>query len=73
MPLYDVNCPCCNETEEVMLKVNEEIPECPKCKVERVKVCNCTHFKLMYNNKTDICAWSDQGYASSQYYRHVNK
>lgn len=73
MPLYDVYCDnCSEEIEDVLMEVNEDKIICPDCGSEMKKKCNCSHFKLVYNNKTDICAWSDQNYETSQYWREVN-
>jgi len=72
MPLYDTICPVCNVIEEdLFLKMNERVPVCPTCGKERHKICNCKHFKLVYNNKTDICAWGNENYNSTQRYRYV--
>ena len=72
VPLYDIICNTCEKVEEMMLMVNDEIPECPDCRSKRERLCNCSHFKLVYNNKTDICSWGDQGYSSSQYHRYTD-
>jgi len=71
MPVYDLKCSQCETEEEMMLKMDEDIPVCPVCGDKRTKVCNCSHFKLIYNNKMDSCSWGNEGYASSQYYRNV--
>lgn len=71
MPLYDLKCPNCEDiVKDVMLKINEEIPDCLSCGDKMTKICNCNHFKLVYNNKTDICAWGSENYNTSQYHRY---
>jgi putative FmdB family regulatory protein len=73
MPIYDVYCKNCNITKEVLLKVDEPIPNCSECGEVLTKVCNCHSFKLVYNPKTDICAWGNENYATTQRYRHISK
>lgn len=36
MPLYDMYCASCNHKQEIILKLDEETPPCPKCG-ERMK------------------------------------
>lgn len=73
MPLYDVYCENCKtEIDDVFLDFDEDLT-CPECGELMRKKCNCSHFKLIYNNKTDICAWGDNNYETSQYWREVNK
>jgi hypothetical protein len=31
------------------------------------------NFKLIYNNKKDVCAWSDNNYETSQYWSKVKE
>ncbi len=74
MPIFDLKCKNCEDLEEdVILGINERIPDCPSCGDKRVKLCNCSHFKLVYDNKTDICSWGNEGYATSQYHRHTKQ
>jgi hypothetical protein len=73
MPLYDVYCEKCNtELNDLLLNFDENLI-CPNCNNKMKKKCNCSHFKLVYNNKTDICAWGDNNYETSQYWREINK
>ena len=74
MPLYDLYCTCCDARQiDIFLKVNENLPECSKCGGKMARICGCKSFKLIYDNKKDSCAWGNEGYASSQYYREFNK
>jgi len=73
MPIHDCKCVECNKIEEVIIGINDDVPVCPKCGSERTKLCNCSHFELKYNPKTDICSWGNEGYAATQRYRYVNK
>ena len=71
MPIYDCYCPeCDNIKEDIILKINEECPKCSKCKTQMKRICNCTSFKLIYNNKTDMCDWNGN---RSQYWDEYNK
>lgn len=69
MPIYDVKCDNCNYEEEQFLKINENPKNCPKCNNKMEKLCTCKTFKLIYNNKKDICGWSSENYDNSQYNR----
>jgi hypothetical protein len=31
------------------------------------------NYKLIYNNKTDMCSWGIDGYASSQYWKNIKE
>jgi len=73
MPVYDLRCKTCNDIEERILGIEDEIPKCEKCGSKRERMCNCTHFELKYNSKTDMCSWGNEGYATTQRYRHVRK
>jgi len=74
MPLYDIKCIKCNKIEEdVFLGMSEDPQPCTQCGEDRERLCNCKSFKLVYNNKTDICSWGNEGYSSSQYYRYTDK
>lgn len=68
--IYDVECKNCGNIEEVFC---EEIPNCPICGRKRRRIFTTMNFKLIYNNKKDICGWNDSGYASSQYWSRVKQ
>lgn len=74
--LTDVKCPKCNKIYEDKIIFDEEkdIVICPVCgtKCEIVKSYNSS-FRLKYDNKKDVCAWSNENYASSQYYKEYDK
>lgn len=73
MPIYDYKCKDCGLVKmDIYLKINDYYDKKCFCGGDMERVCNCSHFKLKYNNKTDKCAWSDQNYESSQYYRYTN-
>lgn len=73
MPLYDVKCnKCGKELEDVWLKMNEKPSNC-ECGGEMVRMCNCSHFKLLYDNKKDTVGWGYDGYASSRYWADNKK
>ena len=67
MPIYDFECKECNKMEEVLCGVDDGFI-CPSCLKPMKKLCNCTHFKLTYNNKTDVCDWEGN---SSNYWNDV--
>ena len=65
-PLYDFTCVCGNEIE-VLCKMDEGVV-CSKCLKPMKRVCNCRHFKLVYDNKRHVCDWSGN---SSNYWNDV--
>jgi len=71
-PIYDAECIECGKIEEdLWLKMDEEPTEC-SCGGKRKKHVG-GRFKLVYNNKKDLCTWGDDGYSSSQYWRLVKE
>ena len=73
MPIYDLYCPvsaCGYEIQDRILNVDEDNGECPECGEGLKRFCGCKSFKLVYNNKTDICDWEGN---TTQYYRHYNE
>lgn len=74
MPLYDTECVGCKKIYiDVWLKMDETPPLCEDCGQETVRLCNCSHFKLLYDPKKDTVGWSWDGYASTQYWSQVKK
>ena len=73
MPLYDYYCKICGSEElDIMCKVNEGVI-CKTCIKPMVRKCNCTHFKLIFDNKTQSCGWAATGYEHNQYWDEVKK
>lgn len=73
MPIFDLLCKACEHEEiDVIKKADEEVL-CPRCGDPMVHICNKMTFKLSYNNQTDSCGWSNDGYASSQYWNDYKK
>lgn len=72
MPLYDVYCTKCEEETEELMRLNDTPDRC-KCGGERKILVNCRNFKLVYDNKKDICGWGADNYATSQYWREYRK
>jgi hypothetical protein len=73
MPLYDLFCTneeCGHEIIDALLGVKDDLPKCPKCEGETNRKCNCTHYKLDYNNRTDICDWAGN---TSRYWDDIKK
>jgi len=59
MPLYDYKCECGVVSERVVNQSDINNQECPKCgKIMEQQFPNTMNFKLVYNNKTDICDWA---------------
>lgn len=75
--LADVRCPVCGTIYEdkVIFNPEEEKVLCIKCGdvVCEILPTFSSHFKLKYDNKNDICSWSTEGYATSQYYKEQKK
>lgn len=70
MPLLDLICTKCgNEVIDVWLKANENPGICKLCKGALARIPG-GHFKLVYNNKTDMCDWSGN---TSMYWNEVKK
>jgi hypothetical protein len=70
-PLYDLHCSNCDYVKvDEFYKINEKLPKCPKCGKQLSKTCNCTTFKLKYDNKKDICDWNGN---TSRYWDIYNK
>jgi hypothetical protein len=72
--LVDVKCPKCDTIYEDKILFSKETFTCPDCneECEPLPAISAT-FRLKYDNKKDICAWSNEGYAPSQYYREQKK
>jgi hypothetical protein len=68
-PLYDFECEACGKKKEVLCKVDEGIV-CSVCLKPMKRLCNCTNFKLVYHNRTDMCDWAGN---TSMYWSEVKK
>jgi len=71
--IYDTECVKCGYEEEQFKDDDKSFSRCPLCGKEMKKVFNKMTFKLLYNPKKDICAWSNENYATSQYWRYVKE
>jgi len=74
MPIFDYKCEKCeHEWEEIEFANNGQTiigTKCPKCQSKNIKkLTTGGYFKLVYNNKTDVCSWGAEGYETSQYNR----
>ena len=60
MPLHDVYCEGCDYADEIILKLNEETPLCPKC--------GCQTKKAMSSSTFVLCGggWASDGYSKAQ-------
>lgn len=76
MAWFDTYCPECGYIIEYGLKGNdEEPPLCPKCEengkeVKTKKVVGSTSFKLIYDNRKDMCDWDGN---TSQYWNEIKR
>jgi putative FmdB family regulatory protein len=71
MPIYEYVCSSCGNYEE-RLEFGSEVDRehvCPSCNKQMDRIVSQCRFKLIYNNKTDVCSWGNEGYASSQYWK----
>jgi len=71
VPLFEYECAECGNIDE-RLEFGSEMEQdhyCSKCGKTSDRIVSKNHFKLIYNNKTDLCSWGYDGYASSQYWR----
>jgi len=69
MPLYDFECSKCGDVIEVLCGMDDGYV-CPKCLKPMNKLCNCTHFKLLYDPKKDKVDWEGN---TSQYWNAVRE
>ena len=76
MPIYEYICKDCEVLDE-RIEFGEEIDAphpCPECGKEMSRMIpSKMSFKLVYNNKTDICSWGHEGYESSRYWDAYKK
>jgi ssDNA-binding Zn-finger/Zn-ribbon topoisomerase 1 len=71
MPLHDFKCGCGVISERITNQSDINNQECPKCgKIMKQQFPNTFNFKLIYNNKTDICDWAGN---TSMYWNDVKK
>lgn len=70
---YDTECEDCGQVIEQYVEDGEELKRCPVCNGLTKRIFTTMNYKLIYNNKTDVCSWSDHGYASSQYWSKVKE
>lgn len=67
LKIYDTECKECGQIIEQAVENGEQFSDCPICGGEMVKIFTTMNFKLVYDNKKDICSWGDWGYQTSQY------
>lgn len=71
MILVDLYCPACSANFiDVMIDNNDDLPKCDVCDVELKKWPSAVSFKLVYNNRTDMCDWDGN---SSQYWNEIKR
>ena len=72
LQLNDYECSKCFHQEEHYIDNNVDV-KCHKCGGIMKKLLNAMRFELKYDPKKDVCAWGNEGYAASQYWRDVKK
>jgi hypothetical protein len=71
MAMYDFKCECGVLSERIVKQDEINNQECPRCsKIMEQQFPNTAYFKLVYNNKTDICDWAGN---TSQYWDATKK
>jgi putative FmdB family regulatory protein len=71
MPIYDYKCECGVLSERVVKQSDINNQKCPRCdKIMEQQFPNTMNFKLVYNNKTDLCDWAGN---TSQYWEATKK
>lgn len=74
MPLYTLVCDSCEyETEEMHSIHADKFGSCPKCGLPLKKAVDCTHFKLITDNKTQSCGWAYNNYDHNCYWDDIKK
>jgi len=71
MPIFEYRCTICNNVDERLEFGKEEEEQdhfCSKCEKPSERIVSRSKFELKYNNKTDLCSWGNEGYASSHYW-----
>jgi len=64
MPIYDYKCSKCGKEQEIILfgnLIDKDELVCSECGNELTddeRLTGAASFKLVYNNKTDICDWN---------------
>jgi predicted nucleic acid-binding Zn ribbon protein len=72
--MYEYYCNRCKGYIEKIVKNMHEEVKCPVCeKIMKREFPNTMNFKLVYNNKTDMVSWGNEGYARSRYWDDVNR
>ena len=70
MPLFEYECMECGNVDE-RLEFGDEMEQehfCSECNGLASRIVSNCKFKLVYNNRTDVCSWGSEGYASSHYW-----
>ena len=74
MPLYTLVCNNCDyRTEEIHSIFATEFGSCANCGTALEKVIDCTHFKLIVDNKTQSCGWGFNNYDHNCYWDDIKK
>lgn len=71
--LYDSECVKCNHILEQFAENEDSFILCPLCGHKMKRLFSKMSFKLIYDNKKDMCAWGDNNYETSQYWSKVKE
>lgn len=71
--LYDTECKECGQVIEQLLDDKENPEDCPVCQGKMERIFTKMHFKLIYDNKTQMCGWSHNNYAHNCYWDEYRK
>ena len=70
MPVFDYVCDTCDKHTELLVIHNEEVNEKCECGGHLYRLPSAPYFKLVYNNKTDMCDWDGN---TSRYWDEYKK
>jgi len=71
MILVDLFCPDCDNNQiDVFIDTSIPLPDCDKCGVMMKKSIGPINFKLVYNNRTDMCDWDGN---TTRYWDDIKK
>lgn len=73
LKIYDTECKECGQIIEQLLEAEEDPKDCPVCQGETQRIFSKMNFKLIYDNKTQMCGWSHNNYAHNCYWDEVKE
>lgn len=73
LKVFDTKCEDCGQVIEQYVEDGNQFKRCPVCNGLMVRLFTTMNYKLVYNNKTDVCGWACHNYESSQYWSMVKE